>query len=86
MIVNVREQLVLTAVEDVIAKEDCCKCGICYEDVCCIVLNNMPPLYKRLNDNKEYDTVTIANQRQTIMDIEMEALKAIEIVKRHPRH
>jgi competence protein ComFB len=80
------EQLVRATVPDFMEKNDICKCEDCFEDVCALTLNSLPPLYKRLSDRQEIDVFRQSTSRQLSMDINIKIINAIDTVKKNPRH
>lgn len=86
MLFNFSEELVNSKVKELLKSSDCCNCKVCYEDICAIVLNHTTPLYKRLDDTKDVEITANKSKKQLIMDISIETLKAIDIVKNNPRH
>lgn len=82
VMVNIREKMVLSRLEEAFEKFNCCTCYCCKQDVTAMALNNLRPKYviaaaddiDKIIAKEDYSEVTSA------------IMKAILEVKKHPRH
>lgn len=83
---NFMEDIVSQKIGSVLQQyPDCCRCDQCRMDIACIALNNLPPKYVSTHQGNIYaklDGMDIAYATRVIEEI----TKAIEIVRKHPRH
>jgi len=85
-IFNYSEILVLRVLDDVLRKDDTiCSCDRCKLDIAAIALNNLKPRYT-VSEKGELYTKMDEMEIQNIADIIKEITRAIEKVKKDPRH
>ncbi|MBR1759935.1 MAG: late competence development ComFB family protein [Schwartzia sp.] len=80
------EQVVLENLDSVLAQyPDCCKCDLCRRDIAILALNHLPPRYTSSEKGRVYEKVNAMSQHNVIEVVE-EIAKAVEIVRKNPRH
>lgn len=85
MLINANEEIVNQRIEVLLKEYDCCKCADCINDMMAIALNNLKPAY--VNTEKGVLFKRIMNlKQQNSADIDIEILKAINMVSAHPNH
>ncbi len=62
-----------------------CKCDNCYQDIMTLTLNNLPPMYVSSNVG-HIMTMFNLTKDQLHAQVMVELLKAIEQVKKQPKH
>lgn len=62
-----------------------CKCDKCFQDIITLTLNNLPPMYVSSNVG-HIMTMYSLTKDQLQAQVMVELLKAIEQVKRQPKH
>ncbi|GAA0076251.1 late competence development ComFB family protein [Clostridium sp. CTA-5] len=84
-VINYMEIWVKEHMEQQLKKSDVCKCERCQRDIYALALNNLKPYYVVTNKGGVMAKLnTMYQQFETDITIEVE--KAIEIVKKSPRH
>lgn len=84
-VTNMTESLVRDKLEELLVNYDGCKCNQCCEDIVAFALNQLPVRY--VNTNREKLLAKLeATDFQVIMDTEVAIIKAMDVVKLHPRH
>jgi len=82
---NMMEIIVKQKLDEILERTECCKCEQCYMDTMAIALNYCTPKY--VNTLKGELLVKInLTERQSLVDLEISILKAIEIVRQRPHH
>lgn len=82
---NYMEQLVELMVDSIIRDIEVCKCKQCRADIMAIALNNLPTKYVVTKEGEAYSKTDILIQQFEI-DIITAVTKAVEVVKKSPRH
>ncbi|MCK9442981.1 MAG: late competence development ComFB family protein [Tissierellaceae bacterium] len=83
---NLMEDEVVAAVDKITeGMNDVCRCEICRLDMASIALNNLKPKYV-VTDKGEVFAKAYSLDFQFSTDLVAEVTKAIEIVKKNPRH
>ena len=83
---NYMESIVIEIYEDVVKNySNFCNCSICREDVICMALNELPPLYNTSTIGKTYGKL-LELQPQFRVQVVQVLGKAIEKVHTNPRH
>ena len=82
---NAMEDLVVMRVNTLAEKFNCCMCEKCLNDIAAISLNALPSKYIVAPKN-QIEALTIKFVNNPGIDIDSEVIKAIMIVKTHPRH
>nr|WP_319488246.1 late competence development ComFB family protein [uncultured Caproiciproducens sp.] len=82
---NMMESLLLTKMDEVIDKLDCCKCQKCRMDIASYALNRLPPKYVATYEGEVYSKLdTLSTQYETDM---LNALfQGASIVSKNPHH
>lgn len=85
MLINANEEIVRNRIDILLKEYDCCKCDFCVNDMMAIALNNIKPAY--VNTEKGVLFKRIMNlKQQNSADIDIEILKAINMVSSKPNH
>jgi len=82
---NYMEDVVFHHLDSIIAMADCCKCSVCRADIMAYALNHLPSKYV-VTPNGEVYSKLAELQQQFQADVVMAIIKAIEVVKKNPRH
>lgn len=85
MVTNVNEEIVSSRMEDLLNGFDCCKCEKCKGDMLAIVLNNMKPAYVNTDKGALFKKVESVLP-QSNADLDIEIIKAINMVSSRPQH
>ena len=89
-----KEQQITNYIEKIVREEfhqlcekdkSICRCDNCYQDVMTLTLNNLPAMYVT-TDVGHIMTMFNLSKDQLQAQVMVELLKAIEKVKKHPRH
>lgn len=83
---NMMEKVVEIRMEEHMKRSNCCTCEMCREDIKCIALNNLPPKYVSTSKGELFSRIDQQMNRQSIMDIDIAVINAVEFVKKKPRH
>ena len=62
-----------------------CRCAICEEDVLCIALNELPPVYITTAMGHTYAKLSEMQHEYKVQAVQAVS-KALEIVNKNPRH
>jgi competence protein ComFB len=65
--------------------KDLCSCDKCYQDIMTLTLNNLPPMYVS-SDVGHIMTMYHLTKDQLQAQVTVELQKAIELVKKNPKH
>jgi competence protein ComFB len=83
---NYIEKIVREQLHEFLEKDKTiCRCDNCYQDVMTLTLNNLPPMYVS-SDVGHIMTMFNLTKDQLRAQIDVELLKAIDQVKKQPRH
>ncbi|MDR5587842.1 MULTISPECIES: late competence development ComFB family protein [Clostridium] len=83
--INYMEIWVKECMEKLLIENDMCKCDKCKKDIFALALNNLKPYY--VSTNKGEIMAKISGMYQQFeTDIVIEVSKAIETVKKYPKH
>ena len=85
MIVNLYEEAVRRRAKDVMQQLDMCTCEICFDDVCTLTLNNLPPKYVSTTGGEVYSHVSL-NAEQGQAEFMTALYSAAKKVHDRPRH
>lgn len=85
MLINANEEIVQQRIEVLLKQYDCCKCDNCINDMMAIALNNLKPAYVNTQKGVLFKRITNLKQ-QNSADIDIEVLKAINMVSSSPNH
>jgi len=89
-----KEESVINYIEKIVREEfhvlcqkdkTICRCDNCYQDIMTLTLNNLPAMYVT-TDVGHIMTMYHLSKDQLQAQVTVELLKAIEKVKRNPRH
>lgn len=85
MLVNANEEIVKQRLPELLREYNCCKCEKCVCDMMAIALNNIKPAYVNTAEGMLFKRInSMLPQKNT--DIEIEILKAINLVSANPNH
>lgn len=84
-VINYMEIWVKECMEKLLLKYDMCSCNKCKKDIYALALNNLKPYYISTNKGEVMAKVK-GMYAQFETDIVIEVSKAIETVKKHPKH
>ncbi|MDD6992284.1 MAG: late competence development ComFB family protein [Oscillospiraceae bacterium] len=85
MLVNANEEIVKQRLPELLKEYDCCKCEKCVCDMMAIALNNIKPAYVNTSEGMLFKRIN-SMLPQKNADIDIEILKAINLVSAHPKH
>ncbi|MGN1107674.1 MAG: late competence development ComFB family protein [Huintestinicola sp.] len=85
MLVNANEEIVKQRMPELLKEYDCCKCEKCVCDMMAIALNNIRPAYVNTAEGMLFKRINSMLPQKTA-DIDIEILKAINLVSAHPKH
>ena len=85
MLINANEEIVRARLPELLKEYDCCKCEKCVDDMMAIALNNIKPAYVNTAEGMMFKRIN-SMLRQASADMDMEMLRAIEMVSGHPNH
>ena len=82
---NLMESLLLTKMDEVIDKLDCCKCEKCRMDIASYALNRLPPKYVATYEGEVYSKLdTLSIQYET--DLLNALFQAAKVISKNPHH
>ena len=83
---NYIEKMVRDALKGAYERDkDLCTCDKCYQDIMTLTLNNLPPMYVS-SDVGHIMTMYNLTKDQLQAQVTVELQKAIEQIKKHPKH
>lgn len=82
---NYMEDVVFKYLDSIIASTDCCRCQRCRMDIAAYALNQLPSKYVVTRKGEVYSKL-LELQQQFETDVIIAIVKAIEVVKKNPRH
>ncbi|MDP4146010.1 MAG: late competence development ComFB family protein [Bacillota bacterium] len=82
---NYTEELVKAALDDMIPRIKCCTCERCKQDIIAYALNHLPAKYAVTLEGEMYSKINELVQ-QSVVDIQVVILEAVDIVSKKPRH
>lgn len=85
MLVNANEEIVKQRMPMLLKEHECCKCEKCVCDMMAIALNNIKPAYVNTAEGMLFKRINSMLPQKTA-DIDIEILKAINLVSAHPKH
>lgn len=85
MLINANEELVRQRLPELLKEFDCCKCEKCVDDIMAIALNNIKPAYVNSAEGVLFKRIN-STLPQISADIDIEILKAINMVSSNPKH
>lgn len=84
-LVNMMEKFVEEKMQEMLEKEDCCKCERCLEDMKAIALNKLPAKYVSTYNGQLFSKLD-STIRQNHADITIAVSAAIACVSQKPSH
>ncbi|MBP0957074.1 MAG: late competence development ComFB family protein [Oscillospiraceae bacterium] len=85
MLINANEEIVKQRMPELLKEYDCSKCEKCVFDMMAIALNNIKPAYVNTAEGMLFKRINSMLPQKTA-DIDIEILKAINLVSAHPKH
>ncbi len=85
MLINTNEELVRTRIEELLKDYNCCKCEKCVNDMIAVALNHMKPSYVNTAEGVLIKRAANMNTQRSA-DVDIEIIKAIELVSSNPQH
>ncbi len=85
MIINANEELVRLKLPELLEDYDCCKCEKCVEDMMALALNNIKPAYVNSTEGILFKRIN-STLPQTSTDLDIEIIRAINMVSANPKH
>ena len=82
---NYMEVVVKDKLEELIDNGDVCKCEQCKKDIMALVLNDLPPRYIVTQKGEVYSKIN-SLFLQFSTDVTSSIIKAMDKVKKYPRH
>ena len=82
---NYMEVCISDTLDDVMKRTEICRCENCRFDIMAIALNSLPPKYVVTHKGQIYTKLSMLHQ-QVDADVIREIIKAVQIVKKNPRH
>ena len=82
---NLTEDIVISKLDTLIDRLDCCKCDLCRLDVASYTLNRLPSKYVATTQGELLSKISLIDNDFTIR-VTTELTKAIQVIKEHPRH
>lgn len=82
---NYMEEIVLENLDKVIESCGGCQCEICRMDIMAVALNLLPTKYIATEKGQLYSKVSML-QQQFEVDVVSAIARAVDIVKKNPRH
>ncbi len=85
MLINLYEEAVRRKAKDVMQQLGMCECEVCYDDVCALALNRLPPKYVSSNGGEVFSQFLI-NTEQGQAEFMTALYTAAQKVGEYPRH
>ncbi len=83
---NYIEKIVRDKLGELFEKDDSlCRCDNCLQDILTLTLNKLPPMYVSSNIGHIMTMFNLSHDQLTAQ-VMVEILKAVELVKKNPRH
>lgn len=82
---NLTEDIVISKLDVLIDRLDCCKCDLCRLDIASYTLNRLPSKYVATTQGELLSKISLIDNDFTIR-VTTELTKAIQVIKEHPRH
>ncbi|MFU0832141.1 MAG: Late competence development protein ComFB [Oscillospiraceae bacterium] len=81
-VINVMEEVVLSKLEAVLSRFQCCRCDRCKKDIVALALNKLPPKYMVLSQGQNPPDIDAQTNAQVVTAM----IQAVIKVRAHPRH
>lgn len=85
MLVNTNEELVRSRINELLKDYGCCKCEKCINDMMAVALNNLKPAYVNTTEGVLIKRVSNMTPQRSA-DVDIEIIRAIELVSCNPKH
>lgn len=82
---NLTEDIVISKLDALMDRLDCCSCDLCRLDIASYALNRLPCKYVATTQGELLSKIALIDTDFTIR-ITTEIMKAINVIKEHPRH
>lgn len=82
---NLTEDIVISKLDVLMDRLDCCKCDLCRLDIASYALNRLPSKYVATTQGELLSKIALIDTEFTIR-VTTEITKAISVIKEHPRH
>lgn len=82
---NLTEDIVISKLDVMIERLDCCRCDLCRLDIASYTLNRLPSKYVATTQGELLSKIALIDTEFTIR-VTTELTKAVNIIKEHPRH
>ena len=82
---NLTEDIVISKLDTLIDRLDCCKCDLCRLDIASYTLNRLPSKYVATTQGELLSKISLIDNDFSIR-VTTELTKAIQVIKEHPRH
>ena len=86
MLINMMEHYVDERLSELLAKNDCCKCEVCVEDMKAYALNRLPSRYVSTVNGEIFTRITQEMESQPTVDLDVAVMQAITNISSNPRH
>jgi len=82
---NLTEDIVISKLDVLMERMDCCRCDLCRLDIASYALNRLPSKYVATTQGELLSKIALIDTEFTIR-VTTEITKAINVIKEHPRH
>lgn len=82
---NVSEIYARERIDEILKKEGGCNCPSCYMDILSLTCNQLPPRYVNTNEGEMFKKIDVFRRQQKV-DVDVAIYKALEVVRKSPRH
>jgi len=82
---NLTEDIVISKLDVLMERMDCCRCDLCRLDIASYALNRLPNKYVATTQGELLSKISLIDNEFTIR-VTTEITKAINVIKEHPRH
>ena len=82
---NLTEDIVISKLDSLINRLDCCKCDLCRLDIASYALNRLPCKYVATTQGELLSKISLIDNEFNIR-VTTEITKAVNVIKEHPRH
>jgi len=82
---NLTEDIVISKLDVLIERLDCCRCDLCRLDIASYALNRLPSKYVATTQGELLSKIALIDTEFTIR-VTTEITKAINVIREHPRH
>lgn len=82
---NLTEDIVISKLDSLITRLDCCTCDLCRLDIASYALNRLPCKYVATTQGELLSKISLIDNEFNIR-VTTEITKAVNVIKEHPRH